>query len=175
MDDNTRADVDAAADEPLHSDEGDLTPPQGDELRSEETFGRTDRYTNIDDADASREERLKAIDDREADNARMDVRRREHSADSGFPQQALGVEKIDRNAPPLYSSERTEEAQDNRAEPRPAGEAVPVTNIGETPHAARKEVTGRRGTTIVQDSVTTGRPQEERTRRTWTAARRENW
>ena len=41
--------------EPLHSGEGELTPPHGDDLRDEETFGRTDRYSNIDDADAARE------------------------------------------------------------------------------------------------------------------------
>jgi len=46
-----------AADEPIHSDEGELTPPHGDELRSETTFGRTDRYSNIDDASAKREEK----------------------------------------------------------------------------------------------------------------------
>ena len=44
------------ANEPIHSDEGELTPPHGDELRSEETFGRTDRYSNIDDAAAKRKE-----------------------------------------------------------------------------------------------------------------------
>jgi hypothetical protein len=43
------------ANEPIHSDEGELTPPHGDELRSEESFGRTDRYSNIDDQDATRE------------------------------------------------------------------------------------------------------------------------
>lgn len=46
-----------AAGEPIHSDEGELTPPHGDELRSEATFGRTDRYSNIDDAAAKREEK----------------------------------------------------------------------------------------------------------------------
>ena len=145
---------------PLHSDEGDLTPPQGDDLRSEETFGRTDRYTNVDDDEASREERLEAIDDRAADEARMDVRRHEHSADSGFPQRALGVERVDRDPPPLYSSERTAEARGDRAHPRAAGDSVPVTNIGETTGGPRKEISGRDGTTVVQDSVTTGRPQE---------------
>ena len=89
------------ADEPLHSDEGALTPPHGDELRSEETFGRTDRYTNIDDRDADRQE----------------VRR-------------------DR------------------------GEGAPATNMGETIGGPRPEVTGRDGDTIVQDSITTGRPLE---------------
>ena len=53
------------AGEPLHSDEGELTPPHGDELRSEETFGRTDRYANIDDASAKRER-----DKRESGEAR---------------------------------------------------------------------------------------------------------
>jgi hypothetical protein len=153
-------DLSEIADEPLHSDEGDLTPPQGDELRSEETFGRTDRYSNVDDEDATREERLKAIDDREADNARMDVRRHEHSADSGFPQNALGVERIDRNPPPLYSNERTEASERDRGEPRRAADGVPVTNIGGSTGGARKEIAGRDGTTIVQDSITMGRPLE---------------
>lgn len=45
---------DPTADEP-QPDEQDLTPPHGDELRSEETFGRTDRYTNVDDATAQPE------------------------------------------------------------------------------------------------------------------------
>jgi hypothetical protein len=153
-------DVRSVADEPLHSDEGDLTPPQGDELRSEETFGRTDRYTNVDDTDATREEQMKAIDDRAAGEARMDVRRHEHSADSGFPQQALGVEKVYRDPDPLYSSERTEAAQRDRSEPKSPGDAVPVTNMGETTDAARKEVTGRGGTSIVQDSITMGDSDE---------------
>ena len=145
---------------PLHSDEGHLTPPQGDDLRSEETFGRTDRYTNVDDDEASREERLDAIDDRAADEARMDVRRHEHSADSGFPQHALGVERLDRDPPPLYSSERTAEPRGDRAQPRAAGDSVPFTNMGETTGAPRKEIAGRDGTTVVQDDVTMGRPQE---------------
>jgi hypothetical protein len=160
MDEKNRTDVSDVADEPLHSDEGDLTPPHGDELRSEETFGRTDRYTNIDDADAARQERFNRIDNRAAENARMDVRRHEHSADSGFPQRALGVERVDRNPGPLYSSERTEPARGDRAQPRPAGDSVPVTNVGETIGASRNEVTARDGTTIVQDSVTMGRPEE---------------
>jgi hypothetical protein len=45
-------------DEPAHADERDLTPPHGDELREEVTFGRTDRYSNIDDEDATRERPL---------------------------------------------------------------------------------------------------------------------
>jgi len=48
------------ADEPVHSDAGELTPPHGDELRSEETFGRSDRYSNIDDASAKREREREA-------------------------------------------------------------------------------------------------------------------
>ena len=68
------------ADEPLRDDHTELTPPHGDALRGEATFGRTDRYTNIDDEDASREEPADPIDDREAD-AGSDVRRGEHSAD----------------------------------------------------------------------------------------------
>lgn len=39
-------------DDPLPRDEQDVTPPHGDELRSEATFGRTDRYTNVDDEGA---------------------------------------------------------------------------------------------------------------------------
>jgi hypothetical protein len=35
--------------EPLRIDEQDLTPPHGDALREEVTFGRTDRYANLDD------------------------------------------------------------------------------------------------------------------------------
>ena len=38
-------------------DEQDFTPPHGDDLRSEETFGRTDRYTNVDDDEAGRRQR----------------------------------------------------------------------------------------------------------------------
>ena len=41
---------------PLPRDEQDVTPPHGDELRSEATFGRTDRYTNLDDEAADRTE-----------------------------------------------------------------------------------------------------------------------
>ena len=37
-------------------DDRDLTPPHGDNLRSEETFGRTDRYSNMDDEEADRTE-----------------------------------------------------------------------------------------------------------------------
>jgi hypothetical protein len=43
-------------DDTLQRDEKDLTPPHGDDLRSEETFGRTDRYSNVDDATAARSE-----------------------------------------------------------------------------------------------------------------------
>jgi hypothetical protein len=42
--------------EPLPRDEQDVTPPHGDELRSEVTFGRTDRYTNVDEEAADRPE-----------------------------------------------------------------------------------------------------------------------
>jgi hypothetical protein len=81
-------------------DPGDATPPHGDELRHESTFGRTDRYANQDDPESQprvegdavlapdeeldaddRRRRLRAIDDAAADDARMEVRRREHSAD----------------------------------------------------------------------------------------------
>ncbi len=41
----------------MPEDEQDLTPPHGDDLRSEETFGRTDRYSNMDDDDAERTEK----------------------------------------------------------------------------------------------------------------------
>jgi hypothetical protein len=68
-------------DERLQRDDGDLTPPHGDDLRAEETFGRTDRYSNLDDEAADREKNLNRLDDRASNDARMDVRRREHSAD----------------------------------------------------------------------------------------------
>jgi hypothetical protein len=45
----------ANGEEPLLTDEQDLTPPHGDELREEVTFGRTDRYANVDDKSATRE------------------------------------------------------------------------------------------------------------------------
>jgi hypothetical protein len=44
----------------LRTDDHELTPPHGDELRDEITFGRTDRYANLDDETASRE---RALDD----------------------------------------------------------------------------------------------------------------
>jgi hypothetical protein len=97
--------ADEVKDDPIgqdsQPDEQDLTPPHGDDLRSEETFGRTDRYTNVDDAEAQhaiaeappsadskvetaeRHKRFDEIDDVEADAARMDVRRHEHSAGRG--------------------------------------------------------------------------------------------
>lgn len=81
-------------------DHGDVTPPHGDELISEASFGRTDRYATQDDPDAespvldpvpllSEEEmnadetrrRIDRIDDAAADDARMATRKREHSAD----------------------------------------------------------------------------------------------
>ena len=43
-------------DETPHATADDMAPPHGDELRSEVTFGRTDRYTNVDDEDAAREQ-----------------------------------------------------------------------------------------------------------------------
>jgi|tagenome__1003787_1003787.scaffolds.fasta_scaffold20385627_1 hypothetical protein len=85
-------------------DQGDVTPPHGDELRSEATFGRTDRYANADDdrlmpsddpeaerpalsnevlgvgdtADArTREQEFERIDDAAEQDARNAVRRRE--------------------------------------------------------------------------------------------------
>ena len=36
-------------DETPRATDNDVTPPHGNELRSEVTFGRTDRYTNVDD------------------------------------------------------------------------------------------------------------------------------
>jgi hypothetical protein len=98
MDDDAKDDP--MTDEP-QPDEQDLTPPHGDDLRSEDTFGRTDRYTNVDDDEAQhaiietppsadskvetaeRHKRFDQIDDAEADAARMDVRRHEHSAGRG--------------------------------------------------------------------------------------------
>ena len=81
-------------------DPGDVTPPHGDELRAEATFGRTDRYANQDDPDAeapvldhptsiseeelnadSRRRRMEQLDDAAADDARMATRKREHSAE----------------------------------------------------------------------------------------------
>jgi hypothetical protein len=73
-------------------DRGDATPPHGDELRSEESFGRTNRDANADDPDAERpvlsdetldsagldrEQRFDRIDDEAERSARMEVRRRE--------------------------------------------------------------------------------------------------
>jgi hypothetical protein len=40
------------------ADDHELTPPHGDELRSSETFGRTDRYANVDDATADKTENV---------------------------------------------------------------------------------------------------------------------
>ena len=34
----------------------ELTPPHGDELRDEVTFGRTDRHANLDDEQATRKQ-----------------------------------------------------------------------------------------------------------------------
>lgn len=81
-------------------DTHDTTPPHGDELRHESTFGRSDRYANQDDPESQRrvegdavlvpdeeleaddrQRRLRAIDDAAADDARMEVRRREHSSE----------------------------------------------------------------------------------------------
>jgi len=45
--DRTRSDDVLPHEEMLEADR-DLTPPHGDELRSEITFGRTDRYANAD-------------------------------------------------------------------------------------------------------------------------------
>jgi hypothetical protein len=54
-----------------------------------------------------------------------------------------------------------ERIMDRRDEPakRPEDE-VPATNLGETTGSAVPDAIGRDGDTIVQDSVTTGRPLE---------------
>jgi hypothetical protein len=81
-------------------DRGDVTPPHGDELISEATFGRTDRYATQDDPEAespvldggsilSEEERnadetrrrIEQIDDAAAEDARNATRKRERSAE----------------------------------------------------------------------------------------------
>jgi hypothetical protein len=101
MNEKDRMSRNASRESELEADRGDLTPPHGDELRSEETFGRTDRYANQDDPDAespvfeeknlaasddelnadARQRRLEQMDDRAADEARMATRKREHSAE----------------------------------------------------------------------------------------------
>ena len=100
MADKDRMSRDASRESRPEADRGDLTPPHGDELRSEESFGRTDRYTNQDDPDAespvlgpsavlseeelnsdARRRRMEQIDDAAADEARMATRKREHSAE----------------------------------------------------------------------------------------------
>ena len=103
------------------ADRGNLTAPHGDELaasaaddspagsgatplhdggRREDSFGRTDRYSNQDDPDAetpvldttplgsqeemsadARRRLMDQIDDAAADDARMATRKRQHSAD----------------------------------------------------------------------------------------------
>jgi hypothetical protein len=86
--------------EPFQPDHGDATPPHGDELVSEHSFGRTGRYANTDDPDAerpvfsedardldtdrepdARRERFERIDNQAARDARMAVRRRERKAE----------------------------------------------------------------------------------------------
>jgi hypothetical protein len=47
--------------------ERDLTPPHGDELRSEVTFGRTDRYTTVDDESAAHQQREAESDEADAE------------------------------------------------------------------------------------------------------------
>lgn len=88
----------ASHDHPL--DPLDATPPHGDELTGERSFGRTDRYANRDDPDAespvledkilvpdeelnadARRRRMEQMDDAAADDARMATRKREHSAE----------------------------------------------------------------------------------------------
>lgn len=67
--------------EPLRGTDRDLAPPEGDHLRAEATFGRTDRYSTMDDADASRQQSVEELDDRGADSTEMEDRRREPPAD----------------------------------------------------------------------------------------------
>jgi hypothetical protein len=100
MPDNDQSGRNASRRSTPEADRGDLTPPHGDELRSEDTFGRTDRYTNQDDPDAespvfdkapmvsedelntdARRRRMEQIDDAAADDARMATRKREHSTE----------------------------------------------------------------------------------------------
>ncbi len=45
-------------DQAFPEDDQQLTPPHGDELRSGQTFGRTDRYANVDDKVANREQSI---------------------------------------------------------------------------------------------------------------------
>jgi hypothetical protein len=82
------------------ADRGELTPPHGDELRTEGTFGRTDRYANQDDPEAespvfdktplvpeeelnsdAQRRRMDRLDEAATDEARMATRKREHSAE----------------------------------------------------------------------------------------------
>ncbi len=113
MAENPQRDRETSRQDTPERDRGDLTPPHGDELtgsgqepragdelRREETFGRTDRYATQDDPDAeppaleevtlvsdeeargdARDRRMESIDAAAADDARMAVRKREHSAD----------------------------------------------------------------------------------------------
>jgi hypothetical protein len=100
MADKDRMSRDASRESNPEADRGDLTPPHGDELVSEATFGRTDRYANQDDPEAespvldqaallseeeqnadARRHRIELIDDAAADEARMATRKREHSAE----------------------------------------------------------------------------------------------
>jgi len=63
----------AGQDEPLIEDDTlrdsdrDMTPPHGDELRSEVTFGRSDRYTNVDDENAARQQPAAEQDEEDAE------------------------------------------------------------------------------------------------------------
>ena len=116
MADNQEHDRNTSRQSTPEVDRGDVTPPHGDELtgaeghepharaadelRREETFGRTDRYANQDDPEAeapileevtlvsddetradARHRRMEQLDDAAANDARMAVRKREHSAD----------------------------------------------------------------------------------------------
>lgn len=98
MADKDRMSRDESGESDPEVDRGDLTPPHGDELRAESTFGRTDRYANQDDPESpvleektlvsdeelntdARRRRMEQLDNAAADEARTATRRREHSAE----------------------------------------------------------------------------------------------
>ena len=97
MTDKDRTSRNASRSRNAEPDNGDVTPPHGDELVREDSFGRTDRYANQDDAEPedpvlqpkslitdpdelSADERrrlMDQIDDAAADEARKATRKRE--------------------------------------------------------------------------------------------------
>jgi hypothetical protein len=97
MTDKDRTSRNASRSRNTEPDSGDTTPPHGDELIRERSFGRTDRYANLDDAEpedpvlqpkslitdpdefsADEQRRLmEQIDDAAASDARMATRKRE--------------------------------------------------------------------------------------------------